>query len=138
MPARQAQWAGIVDRYALLAPRSIVDLVGYNSLVYADQLLAGHDSTVGPILNSTIAIRQAGFADCECCIPAGGKDAAGNGCSASAARTGDDGRIDVRKGSILRVDVDGLPPRSGTFKWWLKPRSRDLAATLPRPPKRRA
>ena len=64
LPARQPQWATIVDRYALRAPRNILDLVGFNSLVYADQLLGGHDPTVGPVLNSTIAIRQAGFGDC--------------------------------------------------------------------------
>ena len=47
------------------APRAnIVDFVGHNSLVYADQLLAGHDSAVGPVLNSTIAVRQAGFHEC--------------------------------------------------------------------------
>jgi hypothetical protein len=64
LPARQAQWATMVDRHALRAPRNILDLVGYNSLVYADQLLGGRDPTVGPVLNSTIAIRQAGFGDC--------------------------------------------------------------------------
>ena len=45
----------------------------------------------------------------------------------------DDQRLDVRKGSILRVDVDGLPPESGQFKWWLKPRSRTVATEPPRP-----
>jgi hypothetical protein len=64
LPARQSQWAAIVDRYGLQAPRNILDFVGYNSLVYTDQLLAGRDPTVGPVLNSTIAIRQAGFGEC--------------------------------------------------------------------------
>ncbi|MCW2547284.1 MAG: NAD-dependent epimerase [Mycobacterium sp.] len=64
LPARQKQWAAMVDRYSLLAPTNIVDLVGYNSLVYADQLLSGHDPTDGPVLNSTIAVRQAGFGEC--------------------------------------------------------------------------
>jgi nucleoside-diphosphate-sugar epimerase len=64
LPAKQPQWAALVDRYALRCPTSIVDFVGYNSLVYADQLLAGHDSPVGPVLNSTIAVRQAGFQEC--------------------------------------------------------------------------
>lgn len=64
LPARQAQWASMVERYALRSPMSIVDFVGHNSLVYADQLLSGHDSPVGPLLNSTIAVRQAGFHDC--------------------------------------------------------------------------
>jgi nucleoside-diphosphate-sugar epimerase len=64
LPARQAQWAALVDRYALRSPTSIADFVGYNSLVYADQLLSGRDWPAGPVLNSTIAIRQAGFHDC--------------------------------------------------------------------------
>jgi nucleoside-diphosphate-sugar epimerase len=64
LPARQAQWAALVDRYGLRSPRSLVDFVGYNSLVYADQLLAGHESPLGPVLNSTIAVRQAGFHEC--------------------------------------------------------------------------
>jgi nucleoside-diphosphate-sugar epimerase len=64
LPASQAQWAALVDRYALRSPTSILDFVGYNSLVYADQLLGGQDSPVGPVLNSTIAVRQAGFHEC--------------------------------------------------------------------------
>ena len=64
LPARQPQWAGLVDRYGLRAPTSIVDFVGRNSLVYADQLLSGHELPGGPLLNSTIAVRQAGFHDC--------------------------------------------------------------------------
>lgn len=64
LPARQLQWAALVDRYALRSPKSIVDFVGYNSLVYADQLLGGQDLPVGPVLNSTIAVRQAGFHEC--------------------------------------------------------------------------
>ena len=64
LPARQPQWAALVDRYALRSPASIVDFVGYNSLVYADQLLAGYETPMGPVLNSTIAVRQAGFHEC--------------------------------------------------------------------------
>jgi hypothetical protein len=64
LPARQSQWEAIVDRYALRAPRNILDLVGANSLVYADQLLGGHEPSGGPVLNSTIALRQAGFGEC--------------------------------------------------------------------------
>ena len=64
LPARQSRWAALVERHALRSPASIVDFVGHNSLVYADQLLSGQDSPVGPVLNSTIAIRQAGFHDC--------------------------------------------------------------------------
>ena len=63
-PREAAQWAALVDRHGLDAPRDIVDFVGYNSLVYADQLLAGHDPAEGPVLNSTIAVRQAGFTEC--------------------------------------------------------------------------
>jgi nucleoside-diphosphate-sugar epimerase len=47
LPARQAQWAAMVDRFALRAPTNIVNLVGYNSLVYADQLLSGQDCRSG-------------------------------------------------------------------------------------------
>jgi hypothetical protein len=64
LPARSEQWAALVDRHRLHAPRDILEFVGYNSLVYADQLLAGHDPAEGPVLNSTIAVRQAGFAEC--------------------------------------------------------------------------
>jgi nucleoside-diphosphate-sugar epimerase len=64
LPARSAQWAALVDRHGLNAPRDIVDVVGYNSLVYTDQLLAGHDPAEGPVLNSTIAVRRAGFTEC--------------------------------------------------------------------------
>jgi nucleoside-diphosphate-sugar epimerase len=64
LPAAAAQWAALVDRHGLRAPRDIVEFVGDNSLVYADQLLAGHDPPEGPVLNSTVAVRQAGFSDC--------------------------------------------------------------------------
>lgn len=64
LPARQEQWAALVERHGLRAPARIVDFVGHNSLGYADQLLSGHDVSVGPVLNSTIAIRQAGFHEC--------------------------------------------------------------------------
>jgi nucleoside-diphosphate-sugar epimerase len=64
LPTRAEQWAALVDRHGLDAPRDILDFVGYNSLVYADQLLAGHDPAEGPVLNSTVAARQAGFAEC--------------------------------------------------------------------------
>ncbi len=64
LPARSAQWTALVDRHRLTAPRDIIDFVGFNSLVYADQLLSGHEQPEGPVLNSTVAVRQAGFADC--------------------------------------------------------------------------
>ncbi|HEX4017934.1 MAG TPA: hypothetical protein VHX15_14460 [Frankiaceae bacterium] len=64
LTARAPQWAALVDHHGLRAPRDIIDFVGANSLVYADQLLSGHDAPAGPVLNSTIAVRQAGFHDC--------------------------------------------------------------------------
>ena len=38
MPRRAAEWAAIVDRYGLRAPRSLDEFVG-QSFVYADLLL---------------------------------------------------------------------------------------------------
>jgi hypothetical protein len=38
--------------------------VGMNSLVYADMLVREPSEPRPPILNSTIKIREAGFADC--------------------------------------------------------------------------
>jgi hypothetical protein len=49
-PLRAEQWSRLVDRFDLL--------------IYADSLLRGEDPPVGPVLNSTIAIRLAGFHDC--------------------------------------------------------------------------
>jgi nucleoside-diphosphate-sugar epimerase len=64
LPERAGQWAALVDRFGLAAPRDIVDFVGYNSMVYTDGLLSGNDPEVAPVLNSTIAARLAGFSDC--------------------------------------------------------------------------
>lgn len=64
MPTQHARWASIVDRHHLRAPAELTEFVGYNSLVYTDLLLNGQDPPDGPHLNSTIAIRQAGFGDC--------------------------------------------------------------------------
>jgi nucleoside-diphosphate-sugar epimerase len=64
LPKRAEQWAAMVDRYDLRAPRNLLDFVGYNSLVYTDVMLSGATRAVVPHLNSTIKIRQAGF--CEC------------------------------------------------------------------------
>jgi hypothetical protein len=64
LPRRGAQWASLVDRFDLRAPRDILDFVGYNSLVYVDGLLSAKEPLGGPLLNSTIAVRQAGFHDC--------------------------------------------------------------------------
>jgi nucleoside-diphosphate-sugar epimerase len=63
MPRRAEEWAAIVDRYGLRAPRSLDDFVG-QSFVYADLLFGlGRDRVPLPQLVSTIKIRQAGFTD---------------------------------------------------------------------------
>ena len=64
LPRRESEWAAIVHKYGLAAPPSILDFVGYNSLVYADLMLASSGRPALPALNSTIKARQAGFADC--------------------------------------------------------------------------
>ncbi len=64
LPARASEWRALVRKYALSAPEDILEFVGYNSLVYTDMLLAGAPAPTNPILNSTIAARQAGFHDC--------------------------------------------------------------------------
>lgn len=64
MPARELDWARVVDRFDLQAPRSLANFVG-QSFIYADMLL-GHGRTAPgpPALLSTIKARHAGFADC--------------------------------------------------------------------------
>jgi nucleoside-diphosphate-sugar epimerase len=62
LPRRNDEWARLVAAHDLQAPPTIEDFVGANSLVYADVMLADHPAD--PILNSTIAVRQAGFAAC--------------------------------------------------------------------------
>jgi nucleoside-diphosphate-sugar epimerase len=62
LPRRDEEWAELVARHGLRAPATIEGLVGANSLVYADVVMA--QPPAGPILNSTIAVRRAGFADC--------------------------------------------------------------------------
>jgi hypothetical protein len=64
LPRRDAEWAAIVDRYGLEAPRSILDFVGYNSLVYTDLMMSAGGRWPVPIVNSTIKARQAGFGEC--------------------------------------------------------------------------
>jgi nucleoside-diphosphate-sugar epimerase len=64
IPRRGDQWSDLVDRFELRAPRDILAFVGPNSLVYADTLLSGEDPATGPVLHSTVAVRQAGFHDC--------------------------------------------------------------------------
>lgn len=65
LPKRADEWAALVDRYGLVAPRDLVAFCGYNSLIYTDAMLGGRPpSSPLPVLNSTIAVRQAGFHDC--------------------------------------------------------------------------
>ncbi len=64
LPAQQDRWSALVRRHALRAPEQILEFVGYNSLVYTDMLLGGAPAPSNPLLNSTIAARQAGFHDC--------------------------------------------------------------------------
>lgn len=63
LPRRDLEWAALVDRYGLDAPRTILEHVGANSLLYADWMLGAIDGVVAPV-NSTIALRQAGFHAC--------------------------------------------------------------------------
>jgi nucleoside-diphosphate-sugar epimerase len=63
LPRRDGQWAELVGRHGLVAPPTIEGFVGANSLVYADVVMAEPQSAV-PFVNSTIAARLAGFADC--------------------------------------------------------------------------
>ena len=62
LTTRNGEWAGLVARHHLLSPSTIVDFVGANSLVYADVVMA--EMPGPPIINSTIAVREAGFTDC--------------------------------------------------------------------------
>ena len=63
MPARADEWAAIVDRYDLRAPREMADFVG-GSWQYADMLFSASDRRALPALLSTVKLRQAGFAEC--------------------------------------------------------------------------
>lgn len=64
LPARQDEWAALVRKHQLRAPEDLLAFVGANSLVYTDMLLAGTAQPSTPVLNSTVAARQAGFHDC--------------------------------------------------------------------------
>ncbi|MGE5596672.1 MAG: SDR family oxidoreductase [Hyphomicrobiales bacterium] len=64
LPKQDPEWAALVEKHGLHAARSIVEFVGYNSLVYADVMMAGVNPSPVPALNSTIKARQAGFHDC--------------------------------------------------------------------------
>jgi nucleoside-diphosphate-sugar epimerase len=64
LPRHQGEWATLVQKYNLRAPMDLLEFVGQNSLVYADMVLAGAAQQANPVLNSTIAARKAGFAEC--------------------------------------------------------------------------
>lgn len=64
MPKRGAEWAALVEQHGLTSPADLVEYCGYNSLVYADTVLGAPNRPPLPILNSTIAVRQAGFTEC--------------------------------------------------------------------------
>jgi nucleoside-diphosphate-sugar epimerase len=63
LAGRDAEWRRLHERHGLSGPTSIIDLVGANSLLYADWAFNAGLSTSG-VLNSTIALRRAGFNDC--------------------------------------------------------------------------
>ena len=64
MPKRDAEWAAIVDKYNLKAPRKMLDFVG-GSFELTDLSFAyGASEPPPPIIVSTIKIRQAGFHEC--------------------------------------------------------------------------
>ena len=52
---------------------------------------------------------------------------------AALAKLGQDdaGRVVFRKGAIVRIDVDALPPDKSEARWHLRPRSREIAEGLP-------
>jgi nucleoside-diphosphate-sugar epimerase len=64
MPRQESAWARLVARHHLTAPTDVMAFVGMNSLVYADMLVREPSAPRTPILNSTIKLRQAGFAEC--------------------------------------------------------------------------
>jgi phosphohistidine phosphatase len=43
----------------------------------------------------------------------------------------DAARVQFRKGAVIRIDVDALPPQKSEPRWHLKPRSRTFAEGLP-------
>jgi nucleoside-diphosphate-sugar epimerase len=64
LPKRDAEWGAIVEKYDLKAPKTILEFVGYNSLVYTDVMLNAQNRIAVSALNSTIAAREAGFHEC--------------------------------------------------------------------------
>ena len=64
LPGRGDEWAGLVDRFGLRAPRDLGAFVG-QSFIYADVLSGfGLGAPSPPALLSTIKLRQAGFSAC--------------------------------------------------------------------------
>ncbi|MEZ5411310.1 MAG: hypothetical protein R2761_24990 [Acidimicrobiales bacterium] len=64
VPAREGEWAQLVERFSLAAPTSLERFVG-QSFLYADMLAGfGQTSFRSPALVSTIKLRQAGFGHC--------------------------------------------------------------------------
>jgi nucleoside-diphosphate-sugar epimerase len=63
MPPRREEWAAVVDRYGLRAPRDMAGFVGA-SWVYADLLFGTLGARTLPALLSTVKVRHAGFGDC--------------------------------------------------------------------------
>ncbi|HJN93844.1 MAG TPA: NAD-dependent epimerase, partial [Dehalococcoidia bacterium] len=64
LPKRDAEWGAIVEKYGLGVPKTILEFVGYNSLVYTDVMLNSENRLPVPVLNSTISAREAGFHEC--------------------------------------------------------------------------
>lgn len=64
LPARQQEWASLVERHALGLPGDLLECVGYNSLVYTDMVLNSRQAAPLPFLNSTVKARLAGFSGC--------------------------------------------------------------------------
>ena len=62
LPARDPEWSALAEEHNLDVPPTIEGFVGANSLVYADVVMA--ETGRSPFVNSTIAARHAGFADC--------------------------------------------------------------------------
>lgn len=64
MPAREPEWAALVERFGLAAPASLERFVG-QSFLYAD-MIGGFGQTAlrSPALVSTIKLRQHGFGEC--------------------------------------------------------------------------
>jgi hypothetical protein len=61
LPAQAADWASVVDRHGLRAPRDIEAFLG-QSAIYCDGLFG--QPFGWPLVMSTIKLRQAGFQDC--------------------------------------------------------------------------